>query len=109
MINLAKYILRKLRPLLPFHILRFVINLYFNRHFIKSYSQYGEDLIIVDFFKRYFLKSSKLNLEMSYLDIDAFHPIMISNTHRSVYNFLEKNGYCHLFTTGGSVAYYKKL
>ena len=58
MINLAKYILRKLRPLLPFHILRFVINLYFNRH---------------------------------------------------VYNFLKKNGFCHLFTTGGSVAYYKKL
>ena len=30
-------------------------------------------------------------------------------SNRPVYNFLEKNGYCHLFTTGGSVAYYKKL
>lgn len=53
MINLGKQILRKLRPYLSMSILRFIINLYFNRYYIKSYSQYGEDLVILDFFKRY--------------------------------------------------------
>ena len=56
-------------------VLRIIINQYFNRHYIRSYSQYGEDLIIYDFFKRYF------DIKGNYLDIGAFHPKMISNTH----------------------------
>ena len=39
----------------------------------KSYSQFGEDLEIINFFKN--KKKGK------YLDIGCFHPIMYSNTH----------------------------
>jgi hypothetical protein len=94
MINLGKKILRKLRPYLPMSILRFIINLYFNRYYIKSYAQYGEDLVILDFFKRYY-KITNLKRERGgggseryYLDIGSFHPKMISNTH-----LLYKNGW----------------
>lgn len=76
-----KFLLRKSRKFVPMFILRGIINQYFSRKYIKSYSQYGEDLIIQDFFKRY------LSVGM-YLDIGAFHPIMISNT-----NLLHKNGW----------------
>lgn len=41
-----------------------------------SYSQYGEDLIIESFFKKLGLK------EGVYLDIGAFHPKWLSNTHK---------------------------
>lgn len=69
------YVLRKARKFIPFPVLRIIIHQYFNRHYIRSYSQYGEDLIINDFFKRYF------DIKGKYLDIGAFHPKMISNTY----------------------------
>ena len=68
-------VLRKSRKFIPFPVLRIIIHQYFNRHYVRSYSQYGEDLIINDFFKRYF------DIKGNYLDIGAFHPKMISNTH----------------------------
>ena len=69
------HILRKSRKFIPMPILRTIIHQYFKRYYIRSYSQYGEDLIINDFFKRYF------DINGNYLDIGAFHPKMISNTH----------------------------
>lgn len=36
---------------------------------------------------------------------EVYNPL----SDNSCYNFLEKNGYCHLFTTGGSVGYHKKF
>ena len=54
---------------------RMIINQHYNRHYRRSYSQYGEDLIIYDLFQRYF------DIKGNYLDIGAFHPKMISNTH----------------------------
>lgn len=41
----------------------------------RSYSQYGEDLIILNFFERLGLNDG------FYLDIGAYHPSFISNTH----------------------------
>ena len=73
--RIIQYVLRKSRKFIPFPILRIIIHQYFNRHYVRSYSQYGEDLIINDFFKRYF------DIKGNYLDIGAFHPKMISNTH----------------------------
>lgn len=85
MIDLGKKILIKLTPYLPMSILRFIINLYFNRYYIKSYSQYGEDLVILDFFKRYYKTTNRERdgggVERYYLDIGCFHPKMISNTY----------------------------
>jgi hypothetical protein len=40
-----------------------------------SYSQYGEDLICWEFFKKWKIEKG------TYLDIGAFHPKFISNTH----------------------------
>lgn len=48
----------------------------------KSFSQYGEDLIISNFFKKIGVKNG------TYLDIGAFHPRWLSNTH-----LLAKNGW----------------
>lgn len=59
MINLAKFFLRKARAFLPMFIIRFIIDLYFNRYYVKSYSQYGEDLIILNFFKKLFYSKLK--------------------------------------------------
>ena len=73
--RIIQYVLRKSRKFIPFPVLRIIIHQYFNRHYVRSYSQYGEDLIINDFFKRYF------DIKGNYLDIGAFHPKMISNTH----------------------------
>jgi len=74
-IETMQHVLRKSRKFIPMPVLRIIIHQYFNRHYIKSYSQYGEDLIINDFFKRYF------DIKGNYLDIGAFHPKMISNTY----------------------------
>ena len=41
----------------------------------RSYSQYGEDLIILNFFERLGFNDG------FYLDIGAYHPTFISNTH----------------------------
>lgn len=40
-----------------------------------SYSQYGEDLIVFNYFRKKGLSAG------TYLDIGAFHPVWISNTH----------------------------
>ena len=71
----VKHVLREIRKLIPMPVQRMFINQHYNRHYIKSYSQYGEDLIIYDFFKHHF------DIKGNYLDIGAFHPKMISNTH----------------------------
>lgn len=52
------------------------------RFFKISYSQYGEDLILMKYLKNKKIKKGK------YLDIGAFHPRWISNTH-----LLHKNGF----------------
>ena len=52
------------------------------RHFKISYSQYGEDLILLKYLKHKNIKKGK------YLDIGAFHPRWASNTH-----LLHKNGF----------------
>jgi len=41
-----------------------------------SFSQYGEDLIVLNFFERVGLKNGGF-----YIDIGAYHPTFISNTH----------------------------
>jgi len=41
----------------------------------KSYAQYGEDLIILNFFDKIGVKAG------FYLDIGAYHPQFVSNTH----------------------------
>ena len=71
----VKHVLREIRKLIPMPVQGMFINQHYNRHYIKSYSQYGEDLIIYDFFKHHF------DIKGNYLDIGAFHPKMISNTH----------------------------
>lgn len=45
-IETMKHALRKSRKFIPMPVLRIIIHQYFNRHYIKSYSQYGEDFII---------------------------------------------------------------
>ena len=42
----------------------------------KSYSQYGEDLVILNFFEKIGQKTDGF-----YVDIGAYHPTLISNTH----------------------------
>lgn len=42
----------------------------------KSFSQFGEDLIVLNFFERLGIKTGGY-----YLDIGAYHPTFISNTH----------------------------
>ncbi len=71
----VKRVLRKFSKFIPMPVQRMIINQHYNRHYRRSYSQYGEDLIIYDLFQRYF------DIKGNYLDIGAFHPKMISNTH----------------------------
>lgn len=52
----------------------------------RSFSQYGEDLIILNFFERVGLKNDGF-----YIDIGAYHPTFISNTH-----LLHKKGWSGL-------------
>jgi hypothetical protein len=72
---MLKAIERIIVKILPYAIYRFLGGFY--GVFIKrnSYSQYGEDLIILEFFKK---QKKQFG---TYLDIGAFHPIFISNTH----------------------------
>ena len=70
------YIYRFIKKFLPakFNTLIWDIYLSFLKH--KSYSQYGEDLIIDSFFKHHApIKSG------NYLDIGCYHPVGISNTY----------------------------
>jgi len=70
-----------LKKIIPAPILKKIIdfkNLYITKYAIKSYSQYGEDLIIKPF----------LNKDNGfYIDIGAHHPFLYSNT----YFFYKKN------------------
>ena len=70
------YIYRFIKKFLPakFNTLIWDIYLSFLKH--KSYSQYGEDLIIDSFFKHH--APIKIG---NYLDIGCYHPVGISNTY----------------------------
>ena len=59
------------------------LNIKFQFRFKKTYTQYGEDLII----KNYLLHYKKIS-NGKYLDIGAYHPILHSNTY-----ILHKNNY----------------
>ena len=59
------------------------LNIKFQFRFKKTYTQYGEDLII----KHYLLNYKKIS-KGKYLDIGAYHPILYSNTY-----ILHKNNY----------------
>jgi len=73
---MIKYLYRKLiKPNAPYFLREMITDFSFNRHYIKSYSEFGEDLIIKNYFKVF--KSD----EKKYLDIGCYHPKMISNTH----------------------------
>lgn len=64
-----------IKNLVPYPVLRF---LGFARGLLQwraSYSQYGEDLIIEEYFRKAQIKNGV------YVDIGAFHPIWISNTY----------------------------
>lgn len=79
-----RIIYRKLiKPFLTEEQIRRITNLKFKFYYKKSYSQFGEDLIIYNYFER--CKNYKKN----YLDIGAYHPKMLSNTY-----LLHKNNWC---------------
>ena len=67
---------RIIKKFLPQKINYFIWDIYLSNISKKSYSQYGEDLIICSYFQRHF-KDKKGN----YLDIGCYHPKGISNTH----------------------------
>ena len=60
----------------------FILYLAAFRHFKISYSQYGEDLILLKYLNYKKIEKGK------YLDIGAFHPRWVSNTH-----LLHKKGF----------------
>lgn len=74
-INLVKYLL----PNKLFNFIAFIKGFFY---FKISYSQFGEDLIIENYLNSKNIKKGK------YLDIGAFHPRWISNTH-----LLHKRGF----------------
>jgi hypothetical protein len=53
----------------------------------KSYSQYGEDLVLLNFFKKIGVQTNGF-----YVDIGAYHPTLISNTH--LFHTNDWNGVC---------------
>jgi hypothetical protein len=61
--------------LLPYKVLKTLGIMFGLTRSRKSYSQFGEDLVISEFFGQLNLKNP------TYLDIGAFHPKWISNTH----------------------------
>lgn len=79
---LKKIIINITHTFLPRKIFNFLVFLYGFKFFKISYSQFGEDLIINNY-----LKFKKIN-KGKYLDIGAFHPRWISNTH-----LLHKKGF----------------
>lgn len=72
-----------IKPFLSLRIIRILTDLKFNFYYKKSYSQFGEDLIVFNFF------NNANNIKKNYLDIGAYHPKMISNTH-----LLHRNNWC---------------
>ena len=71
-LNIYKKIIK---PLLSMNFGRKLVDIKYSQYYKKSFSQFGEDLIIHNFFKSIKYKGGK------YLDIGGFHPKMISNTH----------------------------
>ncbi len=63
-----------LKPFLKTTHRRKLIDLKYRFYFKKSFSQFGEDLVVYNFFEN--KKTAK-----KYLDIGAYHPIMLSNSH----------------------------
>ena len=72
MIKVILNILYIITPKIIFHFFSFLAGY---RHFKISYSQFGEDLILLKYLKYKNIKKGK------YLDIGAFHPRWVSNTH----------------------------
>jgi hypothetical protein len=77
--KLALFFYRIIKKYLPQKINYFIWDIYLSNISSKSYSQYGEDLIICNYFKK---------VQGNYLDIGCYHPKGISNTH-----LLHKNGW----------------
>ncbi len=77
-----QFLLNFLYLILPKTMFDFFAYLNGCRFFKISYSQYGEDLILMKYLKNKKIKNGK------YLDIGAFHPRWVSNTH-----LLHKNGF----------------
>lgn len=74
MYRFSRKIYSRLKFFLPIKVKRFIENLKLNSFKNESYSQFGEDLLIM----RFFHKTKKVK----YLDIGAFHPIKHSNTYK---------------------------
>ena len=72
MIKVLLNILYIITPKIIFHFFSFLAGY---RHFKISYSQFGEDLILLKYLKYKNIEKGK------YLDIGAFHPRWASNTH----------------------------
>jgi len=73
---MIKKIFRKfIKPYLPYTIEEKIIDFNYNLFHYKSYSQFGEDLVIKNFFEEFD------SVEKKYLDIGCYHPKMISNTY----------------------------
>lgn len=70
--KLLLFFYRIIKKYLPQKINYFIWDVYLSNISTKSYSQYGEDLIICNYFG---------NMQGNYLDIGCYHPKGISNTH----------------------------
>ena len=81
-----KFFLKISNFLIPKILFDFICYLEGFRHFKISYSQSGEDLVLIKY-----LKYKKIN-NGKYLDIGAFHPRWVSNTH--ILHKKNFSGYC---------------
>lgn len=73
--QLLLYIYRNIKKFLPRKLNTFIWDIYLSLLKKQSYSQYGEDLMINNFFETH------IGLENgNYLDIGCYHPVGISNT-----------------------------
>ena len=70
------YIYRLIKKFLPAKFNNLIWDVYLSLLKHKSYSQYGEDLIIDSFFQHHVLIKNG-----NYLDIGCYHPVGISNTY----------------------------
>lgn len=77
------FIYRIIKKFLPQKIIYLIWDIYLSNISKKSYSQYGEDLIICNYFQTHYKDKPG-----SYLDIGCYHPKGISNTH-----LLHKSGW----------------
>ena len=82
MIKLIKIVTNIFYAILPKKIFNFLAYLNGFKYFKISYSQYGEDLVLLKYLDYKKIKNGK------YLDIGAFHPVWLSNT-----NLLDKKGF----------------